>query len=86
MEIPGIITLFPAIERLRADAKVAAGQPSISPVRVVIIKPFDSRLGFLGYLQPYSGKLSVSRKYRADYFHDIIIVSLILLNELTFVK
>jgi hypothetical protein len=39
-EIIGSVAPFPAIKGLRADAEVAAGEPSIIAMGAIIIKPF----------------------------------------------
>ena len=46
LQMPGIIAPLPAVEGLRADAKIAAGESGIVSIRVVVIKPFKSLPGF----------------------------------------
>ena len=53
-QIVGVKTVPPAIERLRGDAKVAAGQAYI-PATVIIVKPVQAKLGSARDL-PLSGK------------------------------
>jgi hypothetical protein len=45
--MPGVIALFPAIEGLRRDAKVATGKAGILVMGFVVIEPFKSLPGFL---------------------------------------
>ena len=35
-----VIAVSPAIEGLRADAKIAAGKTSIAPTGIIVVKPF----------------------------------------------
>ena len=45
--MPGIVTLFPAIESLRGDIKVATGEVGIVIMRIIVIKPLESLSGLL---------------------------------------
>ena len=47
LQMPGIIAPLPAVEGLRADAKIAAGESGILTTKVVVVKPFESLPGFL---------------------------------------
>ena len=38
--MPGVIASLPAVEGLRADIEVAAGEASIATTGVIVIKPF----------------------------------------------
>jgi hypothetical protein len=40
LQVIRIIAAFPAIEGLRRDAKVTTGEPGITAMRVIIVKPF----------------------------------------------
>ena len=42
----GVVASLPAVEGLRADIKVAAGETSIVTTGVVVIKPLKSLPGF----------------------------------------
>ena len=42
-----VVSSLPAIEGLRADAKVAAGESSVLTMGVIVVKPFESLPGFL---------------------------------------
>ena len=46
LQMPGVIASLPAVEGLRADAKVAAGKLGIAITRLVVVKPFKSLPGF----------------------------------------
>ena len=79
----GIIASLPAIEGLRADVKVPAGKASIMTMGVIVIKPFESLPGLLGWLDLKLGKARSSRNYSTYYSHsNTIIVSPIYLNQL----
>ncbi len=43
--MPGIIASLPAVEGLRADAKIATGESGIVTTRLVVVKPFESLPG-----------------------------------------
>ena len=43
----GVVALFPAVEGLRRDAKVATGEAGIVIMGFVVVKPFKSLPGFL---------------------------------------
>jgi hypothetical protein len=45
--MPGIIALFPAVEGLRRDAKIATGEAGILIMELVVIEPFKSLPGSL---------------------------------------
>ncbi len=45
--MPGVIAPLKAVESLWADIEVTAGETSIVPTGVVVVKPFESLLGFL---------------------------------------
>jgi hypothetical protein len=42
----GVIASLPTVEGLRADAEITAGEAGITPVRMVVIKPFQPLAGF----------------------------------------
>jgi len=44
--MPGVIALFPAVKSLGTDIIVAAGETSIVPLAVIVVKPFQSLPGF----------------------------------------
>ncbi len=44
--MPGVIASLPPIEGLWGDAKVAAGEASITATRLLVVKPFESLPGF----------------------------------------
>ncbi len=45
--MPGVIAPLPAVESLWADIEGAAGEMSIVPTGIVVVKPFESLPGFL---------------------------------------
>ena len=45
--MPGVIASLPAVKSLGTDIEVAAGETSIVPTGVIVIKPFESLPGFL---------------------------------------
>ena len=47
LQMPGIIVSLPAVEGLRADIEVAAGEASIVTTGIIVVKPFKSLPGFL---------------------------------------
>ena len=48
LQMPEIIASLPAVKGLGADIKMAAGEASIVPTGVLIIKPLKSLSGFSG--------------------------------------
>ena len=44
--MPGIIAPFPAVESLRRNAKIAAGEAGILIMGPIVIEPFKSLPGF----------------------------------------
>ena len=40
LQMPGVISPLPAVEGLRRDTKIAAGETGIVAMRVVVVKPF----------------------------------------------
>ena len=44
----GVIAPLPAVKCLWTDIEVAAGETSIVTTAVIVIKPFESLLGFFG--------------------------------------
>ena len=45
--MPGVIALFPAVESLRRDAKIATGEAGILIMGSVVIEPFKPLTGLL---------------------------------------
>jgi len=50
LQVPGVIALFPAVESLRGNIKMATAKTSILTMGIVIIKPFESLPGLPGQL------------------------------------
>jgi hypothetical protein len=71
-DVPGIIPLEPAIESLRGNVEVTAGQSGIAFVGIVVIKPFQPFVGFRRNIpDPFPYRKAPGSK-RASYLHDTL--------------
>jgi len=73
LEILTVIPFKPPVESLWTNPKVPAGQPCVTPMSYVEIKPFQPFIGFRGnisYPFPYD---NAAGNQCTSYLHDTII-------------
>ena len=74
LQMVGIVALLPAVEGLWGDAEIATGKAGVMPMRVVVIKPFESLPGLFRQPYRYARQASATRYYAAIDTHSTAII------------